>query len=639
MKRFAFLGGALRLGVLAGILLGSYSAASSWAATIAERNKTASRMVEQALRDEVKDANAHRDGMLHRALEQAPNHAAARWHNGYVRQHNKWVKYDALPDMVADDMRYTAYRIAREKAGETAWDQLVLANWCSQRNLPDQERAHLTKVLDLDTNQAEARRRLGFRWVGGSWLSEQEIAESNGRAKKAAAATKQWAPKLMSIRTGLSRDSLHRREVALERLLAIKDPTAITAIESMLCRYSEEMAEHGIRALAGIKAHEASRALARLAVFSPSEPIRRAAREKLKGREMFGYVPALLSAMGSQIQSRGQLYAAPGGRLVYRHTFVREGQEKNDVSVFETRYRNTTLSATDPVEIAASGQVLAWQRELDASMKAQSLQLNVAEQNARIQQFNNRVCEVLTAATGEEIESSPEKWWEWWNDRNEVFYEGDKPVSTSIRGVEVAYADPFRREVLPSYDPESGPPPPTPLVISEPVPPPRPRRPSPSPRPSIARSRSECLVAGTPVWTNTGAVAIERIQAGDMVLSQDPETGELAYKPVLRTTIRRAGPLVRIRADEATIRCSGGHPFWVSGTGWVKAREMKLGMPLHAVEGTLQVFSVEQEGNETTYNLIVADFHSYFATDAMILSHDNTIREPTDAIVPGLLRQ
>ncbi|GAF79892.1 unnamed protein product, partial [marine sediment metagenome] len=30
-------------------------------------------------------------------------------------------------------------------------------------------------------------------------------------------------------------------------------------------------------------------------------------------------------------------------------------------------------------------------------------------------------------------------------------------------------------------------------------------------------------------------------------------------------------------------------------------------------------------------------FHTYFVGKTKILSHDNTIREPTDALVPGLL--
>ncbi len=627
MRGFALLEGASRLGVLAGILLGIHFTSSGRADTLAERNRTASRMVDEALCDEIKGANAHRDGMLSIALEKSPDHARARWHSGYVARRNKWVKYNELPGITADDTRYAAYRFAREKAGETVAGQLNLANWCSRRKLVDQERAHLTRVLDLEPNHAEARRRLGFRRIDGTWLSAKEIAEANERARKAAAATKEWAPKLVAIRDGLLQESRHRRDAARKRLLAIDDPDAVTAIESVFCRHSEEMAEYGVRVLAGIKGHDASSGLARQAVFSPSERIRKTAAEKLRGREMFDYVPALLSAMGSQIQSRAQLYTAPNGRLVYQHMFVREGKDQNKVSVFETQYRNTVLSSSNPAEVAASRQILAWQRQLDAAMKARAFEMDVARQNARIQQFNNRVCEVLTTVTGEKIEPTPEKWWKWWNERNEVFFEGEKPVQASYRSVEVAYADPLRREVLPPASPES-----------EPAPRPTPRPPRRPRRPSVL-SMSDCLVAGTPVWTNTGSVAIEKIRPGDLVLSQDPETGELAYKPVLRTTTRSPGPLVKIRADEATIRCSGGHPFWISGAGWVKAREIKPGTPLHAVEGTLQVFSVKTEGNERTYNLIVADFHTYFAGEAMVLSHDNTIRQPTDAIVPGLVKR
>jgi hypothetical protein len=50
----------------------------------------------------------------------------------------------------------------------------------------------------------------------------------------------------------------------------------------------------------------------------------------------------------------------------------------------------------------------------------------------------------------------------------------------------------------------------------------------------------------------------------------------------------------------------------------------------------VEVQSVEPSGEKETYNLVVADFHSYFAGDARVLTHDNTIRKPTNRIVPGL---
>jgi hypothetical protein len=131
-------------------------------------------------------------------------------------------------------------------------------------------------------------------------------------------------------------------------------------------------------------------------------------------------------------------------------------------------------------------------------------------------------------------------------------------------------------------------------------------------------------------------VPIEQINVGDRVLSQDAETGELAYKPVLRTTVREPVKLLKIEFGGESIKCSGGHPFWVCGDGWVKARDLAPGKPFHGVTGTVEIGSLGSAPAEQIYNLIVADFHSYFVGKARILSHDITIRKPTNVVVPGL---
>ena len=91
-----------------------------------------------------------------------------------------------------------------------------------------------------------------------------------------------------------------------------------------------------------------------------------------------------------------------------------------------------------------------------------------------------------------------------------------------------------------------------------------------------------------------------------------------------------------VATDDKPIRASGGHPFWVAGEGWKKARQLHHGDTLYGLKGTLAVRTVTPGDRETTYNLIVADFHTYFVGNARILSHDNTIRQPTSTIVPGL---
>ena len=148
-----------------------------------------------------------------------------------------------------------------------------------------------------------------------------------------------------------------------------------------------------------------------------------------------------------------------------------------------------------------------------------------------------------------------------------------------------------------------------------------------------------CLFAGTPVWTQSDSIEIDEITVGDLVLSQNPTTGELAYKPVLKTTVRPPTPMLKIVFGDRALKSSGGHPFWIAGKGWVFARDLQQGMRLHAVDGTAEVRSVHPTGNEPLHNLVVADFHTYFVTEAKILTHDNTIRQPTDAVVPGLVGQ
>jgi hypothetical protein len=81
--------------------------------------------------------------------------------------------------------------------------------------------------------------------------------------------------------------------------------------------------------------------------------------------------------------------------------------------------------------------------------------------------------------------------------------------------------------------------------------------------PYLPYLHTSCFAAGTPVWTVEGPRPVERIAIGDLVLSQNVETGELAYKPVLRTTIGQPVELVAVKAGEDTIQCTGGHAFWV----------------------------------------------------------------------------
>jgi len=592
-----------RAAVLAAVTGVAWSAAGAASAvTKAQRGQKAVDLVQQALRQEIAGSNTDRKELLEAAREQAPDHPAVRWHSGYVREHNRWVKFDEVPDATIEDGRLEAYRRIRDKYAATVEGQMELADWCARRKLADQQRAHLTKVLEIDPEHAEARRLLGHRLVSGTWMTEEEIDRNGRQAQQAAAALAEWRPKIEKILAGLTHRSPAQRDRSTERLQAIRDPSAVGAIETVLASHSQEVATLAIAALDKISHPEAAMALARLALFSPWEPVRQAAAEALRTRDMHSFVPAMLSTMQGPIRSRAELYAAPNGRLTYRHAFLREEQDAARLVVFDTEYVGNVLAGGAPS--AVSGV-----RGQDAFSRALQRTIIAAQQNMTIQLVNQRIAEALNLATQQNLPATAEAWWQWWDEYNEVLVTGAKPVRTSYQKETLSLSDP----------PTSGP-------GDAPYPPPPP-------------PRYDCLAAGTRVWTESGYTTIERVQIGQRVLSQNPETGELAYKPVLRTTIRPAGQLVRVQTDDETFDCSGGHAFWVCGQGWTKARELPALRMLHGVTHARRIRSVEPSVVAQTYNLVVADFHTYFVGRAMLLTHDNTVRRPTASIVPGLVQR
>jgi hypothetical protein len=145
-----------------------------------------------------------------------------------------------------------------------------------------------------------------------------------------------------------------------------------------------------------------------------------------------------------------------------------------------------------------------------------------------------------------------------------------------------------------------------------------------------------CFVAGTPVWTREGPVAIEKIKVGTLVLSQDPHTGELSYRPVIDTTVGPPSPTVDLVIGEETIVATRGHRFWISGHGWEMAKFLKTSQPLVAIGGSLKLQSTKAGEEAVAYNLEVGEFHTYFVGASRILVHDIGCPQPTHNVLPGV---
>ena len=135
-----------------------------------------------------------------------------------------------------------------------------------------------------------------------------------------------------------------------------------------------------------------------------------------------------------------------------------------------------------------------------------------------------------------------------------------------------------------------------------------------------------CFVAGTVVLTAAGKKGIEHIREGDLVLSEDPDTGEVTYKRVLETYVSEATELIHLNIDGEEIITTPAHPFYVKDKGFVLAGNLEVGTTLIDNEGNelhLQIVRWEQLQNPVpVYNFAVEDFHTYFVGNNKTLVHN-----------------
>ena len=140
---------------------------------------------------------------------------------------------------------------------------------------------------------------------------------------------------------------------------------------------------------------------------------------------------------------------------------------------------------------------------------------------------------------------------------------------------------------------------------------------------------ASCFAAGTMIETADGDRPIEEIQIGDLVLSANPKTGEIAYKPVVNTYVHVTDTVLYLTIDGETIETTREHPFWVEGQGWTSAELLQPGDVVRLKDGSnLYVDNVEvvelPEGEyAAVYNFEVSDFHTYYVSDFDVLVHND----------------
>jgi len=252
------------------------------AESAASDREDAEQLVAEALHREIYGLQADRDRLLAKATVVDPNYAPARWHQGFVRVGDGWSHvYDAQA-VIGTSPELSSYRRLRAEIEDSADGHLELARWCGDRRMLDQQRAHLSRVLDFDPNNADVREQLGFRLVNGQWVEPAEIARQREQRASRQLALEQWREQMLDLRRDLSHAKLDTRNAAAARIRAITAANAIPAFEEILSPHSQVAAKLVLEAIAQMPEQVAVESLIRHAVFAPWPEVRDEASLLLK---------------------------------------------------------------------------------------------------------------------------------------------------------------------------------------------------------------------------------------------------------------------------------------------------------------------------------------------------------------------
>ncbi|HVK58521.1 MAG TPA: polymorphic toxin-type HINT domain-containing protein, partial [Candidatus Kapabacteria bacterium] len=137
---------------------------------------------------------------------------------------------------------------------------------------------------------------------------------------------------------------------------------------------------------------------------------------------------------------------------------------------------------------------------------------------------------------------------------------------------------------------------------------------------SYGVSNAACFSPGTAILMSDGSTKpIEQIKSNDLV-RVGPGTAEVAR--VSRTFVRQQESVCDIEFSGGKVQATSEHRFWVDGTGWVAANQLKAGDYLMNNDGgRVRIARVtEVKNNEPVYTFSVLGDNVFYANGVLV--HD-----------------
>ncbi|MDO4627696.1 MAG: HEAT repeat domain-containing protein [Planctomycetia bacterium] len=219
------------------------------------------------------------------------------------------------------------YEQKKAEMKDTVEGNLEMARWCAENQFLSQRKAHYERVLELDSENLDARRALGYKkmldgeWrtsdaemeeqgkvkYKGRWISTQEKelmekqAEEKNKTKKMAANIKKWVKMLGTA----------KEESALAELESLRDPLAVPGIQKAYESEKRPAARKVlIKCLGRIGTQMALNSLLQIAVDEKDEELRLTALDNLMPHKGVGVTDYFIMRLSPKKSTNPQINQA-----------------------------------------------------------------------------------------------------------------------------------------------------------------------------------------------------------------------------------------------------------------------------------------------------------------------------------------
>jgi hypothetical protein len=223
------------------------------------------------------------------------------------------------------------YEKIRPAYPDTIEGQWALAEWCRQKRLPLERETHLKRMIELDPNQIDARRALGYVQVDGQWTTQDELLIERGyklykghlmlpqqielleSKAKLENARQEWFQNIKRWRGWLGTD---RDSQARENFGNITDPMAVKAL--LLGLRDDGFIPARliyVEALAKINSPDAAMGLAVAAIEDRAEEVRQTCLDRLQSEKRPDVVTYFVSKLRAKDNPTVNLAGIALGRM------------------------------------------------------------------------------------------------------------------------------------------------------------------------------------------------------------------------------------------------------------------------------------------------------------------------------------